>query len=168
MHEKPSQSIGGVSFPYVGIYKNDYGYINSGLRYNCIVDTYLHDLDMNISVSLQGTLFLNETRAKRIAEPYAYYDKDGTIFEFTEQDRTDTYKQWLVRNVTTTDNIATKYTFDMVANLKATKRLYGNLKASLFVNRIFSYYAPYTFNGRTVERNFANEPYFGMELTFNF
>ncbi len=168
LHEKPSQSIGGVSFPYVGIYKNDYGYINSGLRYNCIVDTYLHDLDMNISVSLQGTLFLNEKRAKRIAEPYAYYDKDGTIFEFTEQDRTDTYKQWLVRNVTTTDNIATKYTFDMVANLKATKRLYGNLKASLFVNRIFSYYAPYTFNGRTVERNFANEPYFGMELTVNF
>jgi len=168
LHEKPSQSVGGVSFPYVGIYLNDDGYIRSGLNYNCIVDTYLPNLDMNISVSFQGTWFSNEERTKRIAEPYAYYDKDGNVFPFTEQDKTDLYKQWLVRNVTTTDNIATKYTFDIVANLKATKRLYDNLRASLFVNRLFSYYQPYVFNGNIVERNFANEPYFGMELTFNF
>ncbi|WCM41689.1 TonB-dependent receptor plug domain-containing protein [Flavobacterium sp. CBA20B-1] len=168
LHEKPNQSVGGISFPYVGIYKNDYGYINTGLRYNCIIDTYLKDLDMNISVSLQGTLFLNEERTKRMAEPYAYYDKDGNIFEFQETDRTDTYKQWLIRNVTTTDNLATEYTFDMVANLKVTKRIYDNVNASLFVNRLFSYYAPYTFNNRTIERNLWNEPYFGMELTFNF
>lgn len=168
LHEKPDQSIGGISFPYVGIYKNDYGYVNTGLRYNCIIDTYLNDLDMNISLSIQGTLFLNEERTKRIAEPYAYYDKDGNLFEFTDSDKTDTYKQWLIRNVTTTDNMARLYDFDVTANLKATKNIYGNLKASLFVNRLFSYYAPYTFNGRTIERNFTNEPYFGMELTFNF
>lgn len=168
LHYKPSQSIGGVSFPYVGVYKNDTGFLNSGLRYNCIIDTYLQDLDMNISLSLQGTWFLNEQRTKQIAEPYAYYDKDGVLFEFTDADKTDTYKQWLVRNVSSTDNIATKYTFDVVANLKATKRLYGDLRASLFVNRLFSYYTPYTFNGNTIERNFWNEPYFGMELTFNF
>ena len=167
-HEKPSQSINGISFPYVGIYKNDYGYLTTGLNYNAIIDTYLPQLDMNLSVSLQGTLFLNEERAPRIAEPYAYYDKDGNVFEFTEADKTDLYKQWLVRNVSNTDNLATKYTFDVVANLKATKRLYSNLKASLFVNRLFSYYQPYYFNGTKIDRNFFNEPYFGMELTFNF
>lgn len=168
LHDKPTQSIGGISFPYVGIYLNDYGYLRSGLNYNCMVDTYLPGLDMNISMSFQGTWFSMEERAKRIAEPYAYYDKDGNMLVFTEEDKTDTYKQWLVRNVTTTDNIATRYTFDIVANLKATKRLYGNLRASLFVNRLFSYYSPYEYNGTTIERNFANEPYFGMELTFNF
>ncbi len=167
-HEKPTQSIGGISFPYVGIYKNDDGYIHTGLNYNCIVDTYLPALDMNLSLSLQGTLFFDKDRSKRIAEPYAYYDKDGNIFEFNEADKTDIYKQWLVRNVSVTDNMATNYTFDVVANLKATKRLYSNLKASLFVNRLFSYYAPYKFNGTMVERNYWNEPYFGMELTFNF
>src|SRR5690606_27880921 len=111
---------------------------------------------------------LNKERSNRVAEPFAYFDKDGTMFEFTEADKTDLYKQWLVRNVSTTDNLATNYTFDVVANLKATKRLYSDLKASLFVNRLVSYYAPYTFNGRSIERNLWNEPYFGMELTFNF
>ena len=167
-YERPSQSIGGISFPYVGIYNNDLGYTNSGLNYNAIIDTYLKELDMNLSLSLQGTLFLNKERSNRVAEPFAYFDKDGTMFEFTEADKTDLYKQWLVRNVSTTDNLATNYTFDVVANLKATKRLYSDLKASLFVNRLVSYYAPYTFNGRSIERNLWNEPYFGMELTFNF
>src|SRR5690606_41755639 len=37
-YERPSQSIGGISFPYVGIYNNDLGYINSGLNYNAIID----------------------------------------------------------------------------------------------------------------------------------
>lgn len=168
LHEKPNESIGGVSFPYVGIYKNDTGFLNTGLRYNCIIDTYLQDLDMNISLSLQGTLFLNEERTEQIPEPYAYYDKDGNMYSFTEADKNDLYKQWLVRNISSTDNMAKRYDFDVIANLKATKRVYSNLRASLFVNRLFSYYAPYTFNGRTIERNFWNEPYFGMELTFNF
>ncbi|MXV38343.1 TonB-dependent receptor plug domain-containing protein [Flavobacteriaceae bacterium Ap0902] len=167
-HQKPNQSIGGISFPYVGIYKNDTGYINTGLNYNCIIDTYLQNLGLNFSLSLQGTLFLDLERVKRIAEPYAYYDKDGNVFEFTPEDKTDAYKQWLVRNVSLTDNIATHYPMDIVANIKATKRVYNDLKASLFVNRLFSYYAPYKFNDITVKRNFWNEPYFGMELTFNF
>lgn len=168
VHEKPSQSINGSPFPFVGIYANDLGYVNSGLNYNAIIDTYLPNLDMNISLSLQGTIFSTAKRAKRIAEPVAYYDKDGTVYEFTEADKTDLYKQWLVRNVSTTDNIASKYTFDVVANLKATKRIYNNLKASLFVNRLFSYYQPYYFNDTKIERNLWNEPYFGMELTLNF
>jgi len=123
---------------------------------------------MNISVSFQGTWFSTSQRTKRIAEPYAYYDKDGTIYDFTEEDKTDLYKQWLVRNVSVTDNLQTKYTFDIVANLKATKRIHNNLRASLFVNRLFSYYQPYYFNETKIKRNFWNEPYFGMELTFNF
>ncbi|MBA5793386.1 TonB-dependent receptor [Flavobacterium sp. xlx-214] len=168
LHEKPKQSINGLSFPYVGIYKNDYGYNNSGLNYNCIIDTYLPNLDMNISLSLQGTWFSNEARSPMIAEPYAYYDKDGNLFAFTEADKTDTYKQWLVRNVSFTENLKKEYTFDIVGNLKATKRLYNNLKTSLFVNRLFSYYGPYIFMGNEYERNFNSAPYFGMELTFNF
>lgn len=167
-HEIPSKSIGGNGYPYVGIYKNDYGYSNSGLNYNLIVDTYLSDLDMNISASFQGTLFSTKSRVARIAEPYAYYGTDGIIHPFQEADKTDTYKQWLVRNVSLTDNMKEEFTFDINVNIKITKRIFKSLRASVFVNKLFSYYQPYYFNGVKVERREISEPYFGMELTYNF
>lgn len=168
VYEKPNNSIGGQGNPYVGIYQNDYGYINSGMNYNLVVDTYLPALDMNISASLQGTVFSAKTRAKREAAPFAYTDFEGNVYPFLESDRTDIYKQWLVRSVSLTDNMADHYNFDMRVNLKVTKRIYQSLRASLFVNKLFTHYSPYTFNGVKVKQVNVTEPYFGMELTYNF
>jgi hypothetical protein len=167
-HEKTSKTINGISFPYVGIYANDTGFINSGMNYNLIVDTYLPALDMNISASLQGMFFRDEERAHREAAPYAYYGTDGVVHPYLDSDRTDMYKQWLIRDVSLTDNFANNYKFDIRANLKVTKRIYENLRASLFVNRVFSYIQPYYFNGARIERKDVTAPYFGMELTYNF
>ncbi|MDR2223319.1 MAG: TonB-dependent receptor plug domain-containing protein [Flavobacteriaceae bacterium] len=167
-HEKPNKTINGISFPYVGIYANDTGFINSGMNYNLIVDTYLPALDMNISASLQGMFFRDEERAHREAAPYAYYGVDKVVHPYLDSDCTDMYKQWLVRDVSISDNRANNYKFDIRANLKVTKRIYENLRASLFVNKVFSYIQPYYFDGVKVERKDVTAPYFGMELTYNF
>jgi len=168
MQEKPNKSINGIAIPYVGIYNSDYGYVYSGMNYNLIVDTYLPALDMNISGSFQGTFFRNETRQHRDATPVYYFGLDQVVHEFTEQDRGDMYKQWLVRDVSITDNMANHYNFDIRMNLKVTKKVFKDFKMSLFVNRIFSYFSPYTFNGVKVNRKDNSEPYFGMELTYKF
>lgn len=168
VHEKPNRSQNGQSIPYVGIYKNDVGYLQSGLNYNFIVDTYLPSLDMNISTSFQGVLFKDEERANREAAPTHYYGTDGMIQPFLDSDRNDPYKRWLVRDVSATDNMSKHYNFDMRVNLKITKRIYREVRASLFVDKLVTYYSPYTFNGNKVYRKDQSDPYFGMELTYNF
>lgn len=165
---KPTVSIGTEPFPYYGIYQNDYGYVNSNMNYNLLIDTYLPSLDLIISASLQGSLFDHRKNDQRIAEPISYYGMDGVIHPFTETDKTDTYKQWLVRNVSVSDNLPTLYTFTLNGNIKVTKNIYKALRTSLFVNRLFNYSAPYTFNNVTVYRRGTNTPYFGMELNYNF
>lgn len=166
--ERPSASIGSDGFPYYGIYQNDDGYVNSNMNYNLFIDTYLPSLDLTISASFQGSLFDYQRKDQRIAEPISYYGIDGIVHPFTEADKTDTYKQWLVRNVSVTDNLPTDYTFTIVGNLKITKSIYKALRTSMFVTRIFNYSAPYTFNNVTVYRKGTNTPYFGMELNYNF
>lgn len=166
--EKPNASIGPDGFPYYGIYQNDLGYVNSNMNYNLFIDTYIPKMDLTISASFQGSFFDYNRKDQRIAEPISYYGIDGIVHPFTEADKTDTYKQWLVRNVSVTDNLPTEYTFTFAANLKVTKSIYKDIKTSMFVTRIFNYNAPYYFNNLLIERKANNRPYFGMELTYNF
>ncbi|AZA51995.1 carboxypeptidase regulatory-like domain-containing protein [Chryseobacterium sp. G0201] len=165
---KPTVSVGVGPFPYYGIYQNDYGYVNSNMNYNLFIDTYLPSLDLTVSASFQGSLYDHRRNDQRIAEPISYYGIDGVIHPFTDADRTDIYKQWLVRNVSVTDNLPDLYTFTINGNFKVTKSIYKSLKTSMFVNRLFNYSAPYTFNNVKVYRKGTNTPYFGMELNYNF
>lgn len=166
--ERPDISLAGSSYPYYGIYKNATGYVNENLNYNLIVDTYLPNLGLIVSTSIQGSLYNYQKYDQRIPEPISYIDLDGMTHPFTDADRTDTYKQWLVRNVSTTDNLARRYTYTIRANFKVTKIIYKGLKTSMFVNRLFSYEHPYYFLGTKIIRKDGNEPYFGMELNYNF
>lgn len=165
--EQPNISIGGATYPYYGIYQNDDGYINENLNYNLLIDTYLPNLGLTISASLQGTLYDFRKKDHRVAEPIAYIALDGKTYDFVDADRQDAYKQWLVRNVSVTDNMATRYTFTVRANLKVTKRIYKNIRTSMFVNRIFNYEHPYYFLGKKIIRKSGNSPYFGMEINFS-
>lgn len=166
--EKPNASIGPDGFPYYGIYQNDMGSVNSNMNYNLFIDTYIPKMDLTISASFQGSFFDYRRHDQRIAAPTHYYGIDGVVHAFTEADKTDAYKQWLVRNVSVSDNLPTELTFTFGANLKVTKSIYKDIKTSMFVTRIFNYSAPYTFNNLVIERKAANRPYFGMELTYNF
>ncbi|SHK72397.1 TonB-dependent receptor [Epilithonimonas mollis] len=166
--ERPTISIGGGNLPYYGIYQSDLGYINENLNYNLMIDTYIPNLGLIISASLQGSLYNYEKKDQRIPEPISYVGLDGIVQAFQEEDRTDLYKQWLVRNVSVTDNISTRYTYTLRANFKVTKIIYKSLRTSMFVNRLFNYEHPYYFLGNKIERQAGNRPYFGMELNYNF
>jgi len=168
VQEKPSKSLAGEDYAFVGIYKSDDGNKVNGMNYNLIVDTYLPALDMNISASFQGVLFNIDTREWKEDQPISYFGADGVIHEYTDADRKDGYLQWLVRNVSTTDNMNRHYTFDVRVNLKVSKRIYKDIKASLFVNKLYAYMSPYTFNRTKIYRKDSTTPYFGMELTYNF
>ncbi len=167
---KPSVSVGGSTsgFPYVGIYENDEGYKNSQMNYNLMIDTYIPRLDLTFSASVQGTLFKKNFRLGKYPDPYAYMDLNGDIFEFTEADKSDIYKQWLVRNVSETDYMQNKTSYTVNVNLKVTKSIYKSVRASMFVNRLFNYQNPYTFNGVYYKPKSNTSPYFGMEINYNF
>ena len=168
VQEKPSTSLAGQDYALIGIYKNADGNKINGMNYNLVVDTYLPALDMNISASFQGVLFKDDTREWKQDQPTSYFGVDGVIHEFTDADRKDAYLQWLVRNVSSTDNLNRHYTFDLQVNLKVSKRIYKEIKASLFVNKLYAYMSPYTFNKTKIYRKNTTNPYFGMELTYNF
>ena len=168
VQEKPSKSLAGEDYAFVGVYKSDNGNKVNGMNYNLIVDTYLPALDMNISASFQGVLFNNDTREWKEDQPISYFGADGVLHEYTNADRNDGYLQWLIRNVSATDNLNRHYTFDVRVNLKVSKRIYKDIKASLFVNKLYAYMSPYTFNKTKIYRKDSTTPYFGMELTYNF
>lgn len=165
--ESPAISLGGQNFPYYGIYKNDQGYINESMNYNLMIDTYLPQLGLTVSASVQGNLYDYKKSDERVPEPEQYYGLDNVIHDFQPSDAHDAYLQWLVRGVSS-DHISRRLTHTVQANLKVTKVIYRGIRSSMFVNRIFNYQHPYTFLGNRIYRKVGNTPYFGMELTYNF
>lgn len=170
VYEKPGISIGGVigSFPYVGIYENDDSYKNSNLNYNLMMDTYVPSLDLTFSASVQGSIFTHQIRKKIIDTPIAYIDLDGQSHPFLDTDKSDLYKQWLIRNVAKSNPLSRKASYTVNVNFKVTKSIYKDLRASMFVTRIYSYDHPYYFNNIKVEAERKLAPYFGMEINYNF
>ena len=170
VYEKPSVSIGGAigSFPYIGIYENDDSYKNSNLNYNLMMDTYVPSLDLTFSASVQGSIFNHNIREKIIGKPTGYIDLEGQTHAYTIADESDLYKQWLIRNVATTNPLSRKASYTLNVNLKVTKSIYKALRASMFVTRIYNYENPYYYNNVRVEQERKPAPYFGMELNYNF
>ncbi len=164
---RPSGSLNNQNIPYFGIYKNDEGYINESMNYNLMIDTYLPQLGLTVSASLQGNVFDYQKKDQKIPEPEQYYGLDNVIHDFATGDVNDASLQWLVRGVTS-DYLSTRFTHTIQANLKVTKVIYRGIRSSMFVNRIFNYQHPYTFLGNRIYRKVGNNPYFGMELTYNF
>lgn len=163
---RPSGSLNGQNVPYYGIYKNDDGYINESMNYNLMLDTYLPQLGLTVSASLQGNVYEYNKKDQKIPEPEQYYGYDGVIHQF-DSSNNNPFVQWLVRS-TVSDHIATRYTHTIQANLKVTKVIYEGIRSSMFVNRIFNYQHPYTFLQKRIYRKTGSNPYFGMELTYNF
>ncbi len=170
IYEKPNESIGGVigSFPYIGIYENDDSYTNSNLKYNVMMDTYIPNLDLTFSASVQGTIFNHRLRHNIIADPIAYIDLEGQTHLFTEQDKTDLYKQHLERNVSKSQPLSEKASYTINVNLKVTKSIYKALRVSMFVNQLYNYAKPYYFNNIKIENIKSTTPYFGLEMNYNF
>ena len=171
LYKGPSKTIydeNGIEYKYLGLYLNNDGYNMERFNTNFTVDTYLPKLNMEISASLQFLWFAMKQKMRMGGTPTEYVDTKGQQHPYTENDKTDYLLQWL--DYKYNDVLFRKETtpMSMSANIKVSKIIYKNYRVAMFVNRLFEYYKEYKINGSSVNRRGLTDPYFGMEINFNF
>lgn len=166
MYYSVSKVINNVALndKYIGYYNWNDGSVKQQFNTTFILDTRLKQLGLTLSTWIECMWFSSSRRMRQNGVPTAYMDVTGTLHPYTEADREDIYKKWLVREYN--DELFKKTTepFYMYLNFKASKDFGKYLNLSLFVDRILDYTPDYDSNGYTIRRNI--NPYFGMELNF--
>lgn len=166
MYYSVSKVINNVALndKYIGYYNWNDGSVKQQFNTTFILDTRLKQLGLTLSTWIECMWFSSSRRMRQNGVPTAYMDVTGTLHPYTEADREDIYKKWLVREYN--DELFKKTTepFYMYLNFKASKDFGKYLNLSLFVDRILDYTPNYDSNGYTIRRNV--NPYFGMELNF--
>ena len=166
MYYSVSKVINNVALndKYIGYYNWNDGSVKQQFNTTFILDTRLKQLGLTLSTWIECMWFSSSRRMRQNGVPTAYMDVTGTLHPYTEADREDIYKKWLVREYN--DELFKKTTepFYMYLNFKASKDFGKYLNLSLFVDRILDYTPDYDSNGYTIRRNV--NPYFGMELNF--
>jgi len=162
---RPSVSIGGESYPYIGLYQKNTGTLYETFNTNFMFDTQVPRLGLIFSTSFQALWFTGSQSMPNDPYPISYIDKNLTVREFTSDMEDDAILGLLVRDYTSSLYVYQKVPFSMNINLKVSKQLYHE-KASiaLFVNKILDVTPNYYRNDVLVRRNVL--PYFGMELDF--
>lgn len=147
-----------------GVYKEEGGYVREALRSKMMVDTYIPELDLELSASVQCAWFSISQNMPRSETPEYYIDSNGMEHPYTEADKTDTYLHFLYTKHNQNAFRKERIPLGMTINLKASKNIAEKMRISLFVDRLLDYYPDYEVNGAVIRRN--SDPYFGMELGF--
>lgn len=151
-----------VSDRYVGLYDTDDGRVNEQFNTNFMFDTQIPRWGLIFSTSLQCMWYVKTRRLRDNGTPSAYISADdGLIHPFTEEDRDDLMRQYLIRHFNETAYAPQTVPPAVYLNLKTTKKIGRHLKISAFVNRIVDYLPDYKSNGLTIRR--TSNAYFGME-----
>ena len=161
---RPSVTIGGKNYPYIGVYNRTDGNKHTSLTTNLMMDTQIPSLGLIVSASVQTTWFTDYKPSVYDLTPVSWLDKELRSHVFTADDAADPLLSYLVRGAS---NLDYDYSVPFATNfnIKITKTLYGDkMSASLFVNRILDITPDYHSNGTLNRRNV--NPYFGMELDF--
>ena len=154
--------MNGAALNLVGIYKDDEGYIREMINTNFTFDTTIPRLNLGFSLSAQCLWLTGEQSMKKENVPLAYIDESGQRHPFSEADRHDEYKQFLVRTYNEGAFEWQTVPFSMNLNLKATKKMFDNkLLIALFVNKLWDVHPDYMRKGMTLRRYVT--PYFGLE-----
>ncbi len=160
--EIPSRMVAGERLHYAGIYKDDDGYIREMWNTNFTFDTDVPRLKLGFSISAQCMWQTASQNMPKENYPIQYMDRYGNVYDFTEADAKDTYKQFLVR--TNNSSLYERQTvpFYMNLNFKATKKFLDNhLTVALFVNKLLDAHPDYIRNDYRIRRYVT--PYFGLE-----
>lgn len=151
-----------VNDKYVGYYDWTEGSAREQFNTNFMADTYLKRLGLTFSVTAECMWFTSTRQLEKNGVPVAYMDVMGQVRPYTEADRKDPYKQWLVQNFSEALFRKKAEPFYMYINFKATKDFGKFLTLALYVDRLLDYMPDYQQLGQTVRR--TAKPYFGMEL----
>ncbi|MGM5629539.1 TonB-dependent receptor plug domain-containing protein [Apibacter raozihei] len=164
IYKSPDAIVNNQKLPYVGIYKDDEGYLMESFTTNFMADTYLPKLKMNFMLAIQCSWYNLTQYMKKDRYPLYYMGYDQIIHPYTEQDKTDTYLQWLYRNHNDLDS--RREPLSLGINLKVSKKMYNEkITLSMFVNKLYSYNQKYVIY-KVVQRRTSSPPYFGMEINF--
>lgn len=165
-YQRPSAIINGKTYPYIGIYEKNDGYLYESFNTNFMFDTQVPRLGLIFSTSLQCTWFTGSQSMADDSRPVAYLDKDLVRHPYTEESDADGVLHIMVREFSPIMLEYRRIPFLMNVNLKATKKLFKDrATVSLFVNRLFTVAPDYEVNGVLKRR--SSTPYFGMELMLN-
>ncbi len=161
---RPSVSINGKAYPYLGYYADTDNYLRERFNTNFSTDTQLPRIGLVFSTSFQCTWFTGSQNAWRDPNPLEYVDKDLMRHLYTAESAADGVLGQLVRGYNTLAYVYTRVPFCMNINLKVSKKLYHDrITLALFANKLLdvspSYVSPL---GVKVRREV--NPYFGMEL----
>lgn len=161
--------INGKPYPYLGLYEGmEPNSVNEVLNTNLMLDTYIPKLDLVFSSSFQFSWYSMRKLSPMNGVPSHYVDQNGTIFPFNPETAQGTILESLIIAQNNDLYRANRRPMEMNLNLKVTKSFRNKaVVVSMFASRLFSYYAPYSVNGVTINRKGAQDPYFGMEINFN-
>ena len=151
-----------VSNKYIGYYDTEDGSVHQSFNTNFMADTYIKKLGLSVSLTAECTWFEKSRNLRPNGIPMAYINTKGEILPYTEADKTDMYKQWLIRKFNPGMFKEQKVPFYAYFNLKVTKDFGKYMNVALFVDRILDYMPDYeSESGLTVRR--IARPYFGIE-----
>ena len=151
-----------VSNKYIGYYDTEDGSVYQSFNTNFMADTYIKKLGLSVSITAECTWFETSRSLQPNGVPTAYMNTKGEILPYTEADKTDIYKQWLVRKFNSGMFKENRIPFYAYFNLKVTKDFGKYMNVALFVDRILDYMPDYeSTSGLTVRR--MARPYFGIE-----
>lgn len=163
---KPTMVVDGKSYPYIGYYEDEDGYVREMFNTNFTADTQIPRLGLIFSTSFQCLWFTGSRNKPRSLYPLEYIDKNNERHPFTEESAANALLSALVREFNTTSYDYNRIPFSMNINLKVTKTLYRDrIALAVFANKLLDYTPSYrTRYGSLVRRDV--QPYFGMELNF--
>ena len=163
---KPTMVVDGKSYPYIGYYEDEDGYVREMFNTNFTADTQIPRLGLIFSTSFQCLWFTGSRNKPRSLYPLEYIDKNNERHPFTEESAANALLLALVREFNTTSYDYNRVPFSMNINLKVTKTLYRDrIALAVFANKLLDYTPSYrTRYGSLVRRDV--QPYFGMELNF--
>ncbi|WP_158618270.1 TonB-dependent receptor [Chitinophaga lutea] len=158
---------GSNAYQYAGLYNDTDGYLRKKFNTNLTIDTYLPNLGMIVSSSIQNIWFTWRQDTWKSGTPVQYIDIEGNAHPYTEESKTHPDLQWLNQHFSATAFMPRTIPVDLQVNFKATKEFRKKVAISMFVNRLFTYTPDYYFNNVKIRRAGFISPYFGMELNLN-
>lgn len=165
----PSSVItNGDTYQYIGMYEGNNGQVRESFNTNLTIDSYLPNLGLTVSTSIQNIWFTAQKNERKNGVPVMFAGIDEQWLPYTEKYLTDPDLKFLTILYTESDFQRKTVPIDLQMNMKITKEFKKKASISMFVNRLFTYRPDYVRNGIKVLRSGYVTPYFGMELNFNF
>ena len=169
----PDVKIGGKEYPYVCIYDN--GARNQYRRFNSNVwlNTHIPKFKLFLTNFFQ-VVWLNTSQYKDNHDyiPTAYIDMQGNRRPVDERIRSlieadDGTFRYFRRTILPVKYACNKMPISLLWNIKATKEFAKGTKLSFFVNGLLDV-SPKYLSGSKITKREWHDPYFGLELYFNF